>query len=137
MVRSLSALALCAGMAAAAPASAQDLQYTPINPSFGGSPFNSSHLLDLANIQRQDFRPRPTVTPTDEFFNRLERSVLAEASRRITQRLFGESQEDAGAFEIGNTAVSYEALDDGSVRVVLTDTLADVTTEIVIPTPVF
>ncbi len=31
------------------PARASDLIYQPINPSFGGNPFNSSHLLALAN----------------------------------------------------------------------------------------
>ena len=37
---------------AGAPAQAGDITYTPVNPSFGGSPLNSSHLLGLANAQR-------------------------------------------------------------------------------------
>lgn len=27
----------------------QDLVYQPVNPSFGGSPLNSGHLLSIAN----------------------------------------------------------------------------------------
>lgn len=33
----------------ATPVMASDLVNTPINPSFGGNPFNSSHLLAVAN----------------------------------------------------------------------------------------
>ncbi len=30
-----------------------DIVYTPVNPSFGGNPFNSSHLQSLATSQKQ------------------------------------------------------------------------------------
>ena len=33
-------------------AAAEDLVYTPVNPSFGGNPFNSAHLLGIANAQK-------------------------------------------------------------------------------------
>lgn len=33
-------------------ASASELRYTPINPSFGGNPFNGTFLLDVAREQR-------------------------------------------------------------------------------------
>ncbi|MBC7156547.1 MAG: hypothetical protein H5U20_03415, partial [Rhodobacteraceae bacterium] len=38
---------------AAAPAIAGDLVYQPVNPSFGGNPGNSGHLLSIANAQRR------------------------------------------------------------------------------------
>ena len=42
----LRAFILSLSLAAAAPASAE-IVYQPINPSFGGNPFNSSHLLGI------------------------------------------------------------------------------------------
>src|SRR3546814_2637402 len=33
------------------PATAQDIVYTPSNPSFGGNPFNSAHLLGVARSE--------------------------------------------------------------------------------------
>lgn len=134
--RTCLAFGLIAGLAA--PAAAQDLIYRPMSPSLGGDPFLGSHLLELARIQRQHFPPRPPAqTRTDRFFSRLETSVLSEASRRITRRLFGEGEEDSGVFTIGVTTVSYQALEDGSVQVVLTDGGTETTTEIVIPSPAF
>ena len=35
----------------AVPASAQDITYQPVDPTFGGNPFNSAHLLGVANAQ--------------------------------------------------------------------------------------
>ena len=35
-------------LALAGSAAAQELVYTPVNPSFGGNPFNSAHLLGTA-----------------------------------------------------------------------------------------
>jgi curli production assembly/transport component CsgF len=41
-------------LAIATSANAQDLTYTPINPSFGGNAFNSSHLLGVAGAQKPE-----------------------------------------------------------------------------------
>ena len=46
----------------AAPASAQDMVYQPINPTFGGNPFNSAHLLGLANAQNKERDPATKAT---------------------------------------------------------------------------
>ena len=36
---------------------AQDIVYQPVNPSFGGNPFNSNHLLGIANAQNDFTNP--------------------------------------------------------------------------------
>lgn len=46
-------LAGCALLLAHSSATAGDLVYQPVNPSFGGFPGNSAHLLNLADIQNQ------------------------------------------------------------------------------------
>ena len=40
-------------VATATPALAQDITYQPVDPSFGGNPFNSAHLLGIANAQNK------------------------------------------------------------------------------------
>ena len=52
------AAALCA--LTTRPALAQDIRYSPFNPSFGGSPFNGATLLDEANAQNKQVDPRST-----------------------------------------------------------------------------
>ena len=54
----ISALAL-AGLS---PAAAQDITYQPIDPSFGGNPFNSAHLLGIANAQNDYKDPKAAST---------------------------------------------------------------------------
>ncbi|HEX5379077.1 MAG TPA: curli assembly protein CsgF, partial [Phenylobacterium sp.] len=45
------------------PVPAQQLVYTPVNPTFGGNPFTSGHLLAEANAQNQ-YKPEPTKPQT-------------------------------------------------------------------------
>ena len=49
----ISAAALLLAGAMAVPAGAGDLVYTPINPAFGGQPFNHNFLVGTAQIQNQ------------------------------------------------------------------------------------
>ncbi|MGZ3259392.1 MAG: curli assembly protein CsgF, partial [Croceibacterium sp.] len=55
MTRQLHTIALGAAILAfaATPALAQDITYQPVDPSFGGNPFNSAHLLGIANAQNK------------------------------------------------------------------------------------
>src|SRR3546814_7176938 len=56
------ALLLLSFSSIAGTASAQDMVYTPINPSFGGNPFNSSHLIGIANAQNNFKDPKSTTS---------------------------------------------------------------------------
>ena len=61
----------------AVPASAQDLSYEPIDPSFGGNPFNSAHLLGVANAQNDyDDPDRATTNSQADSFARQLQSRL-------------------------------------------------------------
>jgi curli production assembly/transport component CsgF len=61
------AAALAALAMPASTAFADDLVYTPVNPSFGGNPFNSSHLLGVANAQNDYERARTRESEADQF----------------------------------------------------------------------
>ncbi len=124
-------------MGLAAPVGAQDLVYQPINPSFGGDPFNSSHLIGLAQ-QQNDFDDR-SFTPLDpqqQFAASLERRILSRTSQEITDRIFGENPQESGEFEVGTQQISFEQVGD-QVEITLVDVETGASTSLTVPTPRF
>ena len=121
---------MCAGSA-----SAQQLTYTPINPTFGGNPFNSSHLLALANGQNQ-FLPKSSTftapTQAEQFASQLQSTILSGVSQQISNAIFGNNPQQSGTISFGGTSVSF-ARGLSSVTINITDTKG-VTTTIVVPT---
>jgi len=121
---------------------AQDMVYTPINPSFGGSPLNSSHLLGLANAQRTATarKPAPGADPTnpsgsgssdaDLFVRQLQSRLLSALASQVTDAIFGENQQDSGTVTFGDTTITFERTLD-SIRLIITDPTG--VTEIVVP----
>jgi curli production assembly/transport component CsgF len=126
-----------AGALMAGPAAAQDLVYEPVNPSFGGDPFNSSHLLGLAREQNdfddQSFEP---VDPQQQFADSLERRILSRTSQEITDRIFGEDSQDSGNFTVGEQEIEFQQVGD-QVEITLRDLATGATTNLTIPTPRF
>jgi curli production assembly/transport component CsgF len=120
-----------------ATAGAQDLIYRPINPSFGGDPFNSSHLLSLAE-QQNDFDDRgfTPLDPQQQFAASLERRILSRTSQEITERIFGEDPQQSGEFEVGDQQISFEQVGD-QVDITLLDLETGATTSLTVPTPRF
>ncbi|WP_117196240.1 curli assembly protein CsgF [Rhizobium terrae] len=136
--------ALLAGsvfLAAASGLAAQDMIYTPINPSFGGNALNSSHLMGLANAQRTaTARTPPADTkPTDPgssssdadlFVRQLQSRLLSALASQVTEAIFGENPQDSGTVTFGDTTVTFERSLD-SIRLIITDPTG--VTEIVVP----
>jgi curli production assembly/transport component CsgF len=121
-------------LATQAPAQAQDIAYSPINPSFGGSPFNSSHLLGIAGAQKPE-KPRAAgseTTPSEQFLRQLQSRLLSALAGQVTDSIFGDNPQDHGTISFGNQLVTF---DRGLDTVVLTvvDLAAGTTTEIEIP----
>ena len=117
---------------------AQDLVHQPINPSFGGDSFNSAHLLGLADIQNQydgvNFQP---TDPIDAFAASIERRILGEVSRQISDRIFGEEAQESGEFTVGDTKIAFarEGLDQIGIQLIDIETGAE--TALLIPAPAF
>lgn len=128
-------------ISAIAPAiQAQQLIYTPVSPSFGGSSFNSAHVLSIAEIHRPDPPSRsggelgrPGTTQTDFFVRQLENRILSELSRNITDAIFGEGAEPTGTFSFNDTELNFETLLDGTIVVQIIDLATGSTTTIEIP----
>lgn len=127
--------AVAAVTALAAPAWAGDLVYTPVSPSFGGNPLNSSHLLSTANAQRtatardadRDTPGDPT-DPTDPgrnndadlFIRQLQGRLLSALASQVTEAIFGENPQDQGTVTFGDTTVTFERTPD-SIRLTIID----------------
>lgn len=143
-IRNISVLALLSGAA-----SAQDLTFQFINPSFGGSPGNSAHLLGLANAQRtatardaDDGRGGALGggtgaddgrdTRADLFVRQLEGRLLSALSAEVTQAIFGENQQDSGTVEFGDTTITFDRTPE-AITLNIIDALDGTSTTITVP----
>lgn len=61
-----------------------ELVHQFFNPSFGGNPNNSAHLLGLAGTQNQFEEEQDEATPLEEFNDRLQRSLLGRITSAVT-----------------------------------------------------
>ena len=128
-------LAIIAGVGLVAPASAGQLTYTPVNPNFGGSPFNGAPLLSSAQVQnthtdgsgRSDRRD-----PITQFTETLQARLLAQVSNDIVNSIFGDNAQNAGLFTVGDTQIAFERA-GGTVNVTINDLLSGATTTIELP----
>ena len=117
-------------------ATAQDLVYQPVNPSFGGNPFNSAHLLAIANAQNDFGRPVEETTSQselDSFVRSLQSRLLSSLSTQVANAIFGEDAQDEGRIVFGDQTIEFVRTLDG---IQLTITEADGSTT-VITIPVF
>lgn len=129
----------CAFLASATlvgPTVAQDLVYTPVNPSFGGNPLNSSHLLSLANAQRDatasdskkntgggggdDDTGGGGDSDVDLFIRQLQGRLLSALASQVTEAIFGDNPQDRGTIKFGDTTVEFERTTD-SITLRITD----------------
>jgi curli production assembly/transport component CsgF len=118
--------------------SAQELVYQPINPSFGGSPLNGNWLLSSAQLQDNTTDPAATEQAQDpfaDFQSNLNRSILSQLSRSLTNQLFGEGGElQEGLFQLGDFNIEVLETLDG-VQITIFDLLTGNETVILVPFP--
>ena len=127
-------------------APAQDLVYRPVNPSFGGNPLNSSHLLGVAGAQRTatarnapisgglgggstDF---PGNSDADLFVRQLQGRLLSALAAQVTDAIFGANPQESGEVTFGTTSITFVRSAE-SITLVISDFLAGTVTEIVVP----
>lgn len=135
-VRAL-ALSVCAvaGIGLSWPAAAQQLFYTPIDPSFGGNPFNSAHLLGIANAQNdyKDPNAQKTSSEAQIFANQLQSRLLSALSSQITDAIFGANPQRSGTITFGDQTINFvRSLTD--VTLTITDSQTGEVTTVVVPT---
>jgi curli production assembly/transport component CsgF len=116
------------------PALAQDIVYQPVNPSFGGNPFNSNHLLGVANAQNDYRDPRATSNSSqaDIFARQLQSRLLSALSSQIIDAIFGENPQESGTISFGGQTITFfRSLD--SVTLTITNDETGEETVIVVP----
>ena len=119
----------------AAPAAAQDITYQPIDPTFGGNPFNSAHLLGIANAQNDYKDPKATANSSqaDIFARQLQSRLLSALSSQIVDAIFGDNPQQHGTISFGGQTITFDrGLTDVTLNITDDDT-GEVTT-IVVPT---
>ncbi len=112
-----SILALACLMAISAKVSASELVYTPINPSFGGNPLNSAHLLGVANAINDHKAPDDGLLDEQSDLERLAASL---ESRLISQLLSDVGNGNTGQL-VTNDFVLNIVDNNGSLVIQITD----------------
>ncbi|PLW77732.1 curli assembly protein CsgG [Cohaesibacter celericrescens] len=127
------------------PALSAELTYTPVNPSFGGNPLNSSHLISTANAQRtatasdanssisgSSSSSSSSSTSADLFVRQLEGRLLSALASQVTEAIFGDNPQDSGTVTFGDTEISFNRGVD-SITLSITDFTDGTVTNIEVP----
>lgn len=119
----------CAGQVAA-----QDVVYRPISPTFGGNPFNSNHVLGVANANNDTRDPRAASTNSqaDIFARQLQSRLLSALSSQIIDAIFGENPQEQGTISFGGQTIEFFRTLDEVTLIIRNDTTGE-ETRIVVP----
>ncbi len=114
--------------------SAQQLNYRPVNPNFGGNYLNYSWLLSSANSQNsfddQESNVGFNSSAIDSFSDNIKRQILNQLSRSLFNNGDGAGNEE-GTFEIGGLIITIEDIRGGSVITII-DSETGESTEIIL-----
>ena len=128
-------LSLLACLAAcSAPLAAQDITYEPVSPTFGGNPFNSQHVLGVANANNdfRDPRAASSNSQADIFARQLQSRLLSALSSQIVDAIFGENPQESGTISFGGQTIMFNrSLED--VTIIIRDDATGEETRIVVP----
>lgn len=118
-------------------AQAQDFVYQPVNPAFGGNPYNYSWMLSAANAQN-DFKEDTDILglldedPLSSFQKNLNNQILNEISRELYFNQFGEEGLTEGNYEFGSYEIDVSITADG-MQIRIIDVLTGSETTVVVP----
>jgi curli production assembly/transport component CsgF len=127
--------AILACLLAMATPAAADLIYKPINPSFGGDSFNSSHLQGLAGSQNQfkeGSKSQASQSSSERFLQMLESRLYSSLATQVADAIFGESAQDHGTITFDDQTIEFTNA-DGKIDLIITDLNTGQITNISIP----
>jgi curli production assembly/transport component CsgF len=131
------ALAVAILVAAPSSAQAQEIVHRFINPSFGGNPFYSEHLLGIANIHRPnepEEPAKPVPTEEDLLFQGIQTSLNAQASSQILDVIRNARPGQSGEFQFGNERISFTR-SATETRITFVNIETGATRQIIVPVP--
>ncbi len=126
-------LLACAALLSA-PAVGQDITYEPVSPTFGGNPFNSQHVLGVANANNdfRDPRAASSNSQADIFARQLQSRLLSALSSQIVDAIFGENPQESGTISFGGQTINFfRSLEE--VTIIIRDDTTGEETRIVVP----
>ena len=115
---------------------AQDFVYQPINPAFGGNPYNYNWLLGQAQAQNT-FEEEGGYGYGDEdplaaLQDDINRQVLSSLTQEFYRNQFGEDGLTEGYYKFGSYEIDISAMSEGmQVRIIDINTGSETT--IIIP----
>ena len=120
-------------------AGATELVYTPVNPSFGGSPLNGGFLLNAAQAQnkfKEESASRTRPGPLENFEESLVRRVLNNLAGDIADSAFGNGEAGLteGNYQVGDFVIDVSTESGGDLAVSISDLGTGDQTTIEIPT---
>jgi curli production assembly/transport component CsgF len=134
MMLYLKASLAAAAFVVAVPVAAQDVVYRPISPTFGGNPFNSNHVLGVANANNNTRDPRATTSNSqaDIFARQLQSRLLSALSSQIVDAIFGDNPQEQGTISFGGQTIEFfRSLDE--VTLIIRNDETGEETRIVVP----
>lgn len=111
-----------------------DIVYKPINPSFGGEPFNSSHLQGLAGSQNV-FKKEggsSAQSPSERFVSMLQSRLYSAFANQVSEAIFGENAQPNGTITFDDQQIVF-VNSGNSIELTITDFTTGEVTTIVIP----
>ncbi|HUO94382.1 MAG TPA: curli assembly protein CsgF [Rhizomicrobium sp.] len=138
--------AAAAALLGTASADAGQLVYTPVNPTFGGSPFNGAYLLSTAQSNNFNFQTNPKAAQelnsltsqentAQELRQALISALISQASQAVIDNILGTNgqAQDSGTFDLAGETVTFSRA-GGQINITLTDPTGG-QTQISIPVP--
>ena len=121
-------------VASTAPLAAQDLVHEPISPTFGGNPFNSQHVLGVANANNdfRDPRAASSNSQADIFARQLQSRLLSALSSQIVDAIFGDNPQESGTISFGGQTIEFFRSLEEVTLIIRNDTTGE-ETRIVVP----
>lgn len=118
-------------------ASASELVYTPINPTFGGNPLNATQLQAVATAQKPNApsstsTSSTTTSASQQFLQTLQSQLYASIASSVSTAITGTNAQQSGKVTLGSTQVSWYTALDGK-HITMTDSSTGQVTQIVIP----
>jgi curli production assembly/transport component CsgF len=115
------------------PASA-DMIYKPVNPSFGGDSFNSSHLQGLATAQNQFTKTSTSATQTtsERFLSMLQTRLYSSLASQVAEAIFGDNAQPSGTIVFDDQQIAF--VNTGTeIQLTVTDFTTGQVTNITVP----
>jgi curli production assembly/transport component CsgF len=129
------ACVLAAGCLSVAPAAtASELLYTPINPTFGGSPLNSTQLMSEASAQKPSAPVTASVqqSTAQQFVQMLQSQLYASLANSVANAITGQNAQAAGTIKLNSMQLSWNTV-NGETSITMTDFSTGQITQITVP----